>query len=156
MSKISPPPSQTNSVFEDLMRTDLAQWKSVVSRVQDPVTARLVVQFLDAHPQLKEKRAGVYLAAAETVQRDRIRFAKGYRTGRTVASVVTTCLRLSKALIGHVRSSTREQPVKASPVPLQPAAPQVASRPPAATRADDSLVFPVIVDPFAGRASTVH
>jgi len=154
MNKASQPNPRPASVFEELNRTDLTQWQGVVSRVKDPVTARLVVQFLDAYPQLKENRAGVYLAACETVQRDRIRFAKSYRKGRMAAAVLTSLMKLGKAMLGLVRA-VKAQGVIAERPRLPPAckAPVSHVEP---TRVCNRMVFPAIVDPFASQAPLVH
>lgn len=76
------------SVVEELARTDARQWQGVVSRVEDPITARLVVDLLDTMPDLRMERVGVYLAARETVQRDQVRYAKSFRRGKAVGLVV--------------------------------------------------------------------
>lgn len=76
------------SVIEELARTDARQWQGVVSRVEDPITARLVVDLLDTMPDLRMERVGVYLAARETVQRDQVRYAKNFRRGKAVGLVV--------------------------------------------------------------------
>lgn len=80
------------SVFEELARTDVRQWQSVVSRVQDPITARLIVQLLDTMPELRSKRVGIYLAASETVKRDQVRFAKSFRRGKAVGVGLKLCI----------------------------------------------------------------
>lgn len=76
------------SVIEELARTDARHWQSVVSRVEDPITARLLVNLLDTMPDLRTERLGVYLAASETVKRDQIRWAKNYRLGKSVGIAV--------------------------------------------------------------------
>ena len=76
------------SVIEELARTDARQWQGVVSRVDDPITARLVVDLLDTMPDLRMERVGVYLAARETVQRHQVRYAKSFRRGKAVGLVV--------------------------------------------------------------------
>ncbi|MBW8830746.1 MAG: hypothetical protein JF606_15215 [Burkholderiales bacterium] len=156
MNKTSQPNTRATSVFEELSRTDLTQWQGVVSRVKDPVTARLVVQYLDAFPQLKENRAGVYLAACETVQRDRIRFAKSYRKGRMAAAVLTSLMKLGKAILGLARAVKAQAVIAECPqVPAAGKAPASVSHV-EPTRVCDRMVFPVIVDPFAAQAPLVH
>lgn len=133
------------------MRMDVSEWKSVISRLKDPVTARLVVKFLDDHPQLREKRAGVYLAASETVQRDRIRYAKAMRAGRAAAVVARTLLKAGKAVIGLGRPSAGARRAEA---PMVASAAVVSI--PASQNGMDELAFPMIVDPFTGQPPLFH
>lgn len=139
------------------MRTDVSQWKGVVGRLQDPVTAHLVVKFLDDHPQLREKRAGVYLAASETVQRDRIRYAKAMRAGRAAAVIARTLLKATKAVMGLGRSSAAGRRAEAAvPVTVPMVAAAAAVSIPAPQHSMGELVFPVIVDPLTGQPPLFH
>lgn len=156
MSKSPRPVVQSASVFEDLMRTDVSEWKSVVSRLKDPVTARLVVKFLDDHPQLREKRAGVYLAASETVQRDRIRYAKAMRAGRAAAVIARALLKAGKAVMGLGRSSAERRRGEAAPVIVPMVASVAAVSIPVPQNGMDELVFPMIVDPLTGQPPLFH
>jgi hypothetical protein len=156
MSKSPRPAVQSASVFEDLMRTDVSQWKGVVGRLKDPVTARLVVKFLDDHPQLREKRAGVYLAASETVQRDRIRYAKAMRAGRAAAVIARTLLKAGKAVMGLGRSSAAGRRADAVPVTVPTVATAAVVSIPAPRHSMEDLVFPVIVDPLTGQPPLFH
>lgn len=90
MSKSHSPASvkPAASVIEELARTDARQWQAVVNRVEDPITARLLVDLLDTMPDLRMERVGVYLAARETVKRDQVRYAKSFRCGKAAGLVV--------------------------------------------------------------------
>jgi hypothetical protein len=55
---------------------DLKQWESLVSRIAEPATAEVIVEFLDTDPTLKGRHAGIYMRARETVLRTRARRAK--------------------------------------------------------------------------------
>jgi hypothetical protein len=91
------------SAFEELMRTDVASWKDLAHRTNDPVVARMIVEVLDTHPALRERRIGVYLAARVTVQRSRITYAKAHAAGRRVAAMARGALELAQWLFGGFR-----------------------------------------------------
>lgn len=134
MKNVSQPTVQP-SVLEELCRTDLAHWKGLTTRVKDPLTARVIVQALDADPYLRKHRIGVYLAASETVKRDQIRYARGRRCGAAVGRVLKLVAQALAKAKQHFAAPMAEP---------QQACPDV-----------DPLVFPHIVDPFAqaGRKS---
>lgn len=97
--------SQTKPSMPDMqqlnvsMRSlDVEQWKYVVSRISNPTTAKIIVDYLDSDPAARLQFAGVYVRARETVQQSRIRYAKakqwGERFGRLMAWVSKTTRRL--------------------------------------------------------------
>ena len=91
---------------EALLRADSVQWMAVAKRANDPVTARVIVAYLDQHPQLREQRAGVYLAASEAIKRDQMRYAKAKQLGQQVASVARAVYRGFKFLFQLARKSS--------------------------------------------------
>jgi hypothetical protein len=91
------------SAFEELMRTDVATWKDLANRTNDPVVARMIVEVLDTHPALRERRIGVYLAARVTVQRSRIAYAKAHAAGRRAAAIARGAKQLAQWLFGGFR-----------------------------------------------------
>lgn len=91
---------------EALLRADSVQWMAVAKRANDPVTARVIVAYLDQHPQLREQRAGVYLAASEAIKRDQMRYAKAKHLGQQVAGVARAVYRGLKFLFQLARKSS--------------------------------------------------
>lgn len=78
MSNTAPSPAEAvNQRLSMQMRLiDLKQWESLVSRIAEPATAEVIVEFLDSDPTLKNRHAGIYMRARETVLRHRARQAK--------------------------------------------------------------------------------
>ena len=74
------------SIYEDVAQSDLSLWKKLVQRVDDPVIARELVNFFDDNPGLASRRPGAAIAARVTMQRSRIRYAKGRRAGQQVGA----------------------------------------------------------------------
>ncbi|MCR6481033.1 hypothetical protein NU688_33085 [Variovorax sp. ZS18.2.2] len=66
---------------------DATQWRHMMSRLNDPVVARLVLAYLDANPAQRDRYPGGYLQATETVKRAQIRYAKARDWGRLAAFV---------------------------------------------------------------------
>jgi hypothetical protein len=136
------------SVVELLQRTDLAHWQDVARRVNDPVTARLIVKLLDEDPYLREHRIGVYLAASETVKRSQIRYARWHRYGQAAGAFLRFVRGCARGAAGVLASFLP----RAQPSPVAAAAPAGARH----EQSDDALVFPRIVDPFVDKAPLVH
>jgi hypothetical protein len=66
----TPAPQQASAnPFADVTRADCEHWAAMARNVNDPVVAKLLVQFLDQEPDLRVKRSGVYLAAQTCLQR---------------------------------------------------------------------------------------
>ena len=130
------------SAREARERADLAHWLSISARATDPTTARLILDHLDEHAQLREQYVGVYLVAKETVERDRIRYAKAMRRGQAVAA---TARMLWKACTGLVRviqslpAATGVTARKAAPAATHAAMPTQAPSPSTASS------FPAVV-----------
>lgn len=85
------------SLDEQLRQADLVHWRDLQKRIDDFTTAKLIVDFLDQHPSLKEQHMGAYLRACESVQRYRIRCAKRFRAGRLAGALVRNVWLLLKA-----------------------------------------------------------
>lgn len=68
---------------------DVTQWQCLVSRITNPTTARIIVDFLDSDPKAKLQYAGIYVRACETVQLSRIRYAKAKRWGERFARLMS-------------------------------------------------------------------
>jgi len=150
--KKAPTPVSQASVIELLQRTDLAHWQDIVKRIDDPVTARLIVKLLDDDPHLREHRIGVYLAASETVKRSQMRFARWQR--RRDAAVA--CLRFARGCVMRVVGAvTSIRP----PMDLMSAA-AISTALAAGHEANGEThvapAFPPIVDPFVGTTPLVH
>jgi hypothetical protein len=149
MTKASQDSVSQASVLEQLQRTDLRYWQNLAQRVSDPVTARVIVKFLDADPYLREHRIGVYLAACETVKRSQIRYARWHRYGQ----VVGVLLRFARKCVE--RAARALASIKPALAPVSAVAvPAVAQIP------DDDFPdipsFPPIVDPFVDKRPLVH
>lgn len=110
---------------EALLRADSVQWMAVAKRANDPVTARVIVAYLDQHPQLREQRAGVYLAASEAIKRDQMRYAKAKQLGQQVAGVARAVYRGLKFLFQLARKSSLDGLAKVEQHALPRAEPRV-------------------------------
>lgn len=71
---------------------------NMISRVNDPVVARIFLNTLDMYPDLKLQFLGAYLMAEETVKRSQIRYAKAHDVGQATARIKRKCLKLLRAL----------------------------------------------------------
>ncbi|BDR09311.1 hypothetical protein CTR2_R26490 [Comamonas thiooxydans] len=71
---------------------------NMISRVNDPVVARIFLNTLDMYPDLKLQFLGAYLMAEETVKRSQIRYAKAHDLGQATARIKRKCLELLGAL----------------------------------------------------------
>jgi hypothetical protein len=87
---------KTQTAQSDMNRLDAAmrsmevhQWQYLVSRITNPTTARIIVDFLDSDPKAKLQHAGIYVRACETVQRSRIRYAKAKKWGGRFARLMS-------------------------------------------------------------------
>lgn len=161
MSQKPNPQVQKPSTFEELMRVDLENWKGVASLVKDPVAARLIVETLDAHPQLKERRIGVYLAARVTVQRSRITYARSRAAGARFAAVLRALQGLAGTLSGGFRRAADSAGATSllDAVAVRPAASDLeAAQAHGFSRPEEpqGLTFPPIAFPEANDAATLH
>lgn len=88
------------------MRTmEVDQWKYLVARIDDPATARLVVEFLDNDPALKGRYAGIYIRARDTVQRARVRYAIALKWGQRIARLWVWMRQVSKTATPSARAA---------------------------------------------------
>lgn len=79
-----------NNQLSTVMRSmDVDQWKYLVSRISNPTTAKIIVEYLDSNPTAKLQFAGIYVRARETVQRSRIRYAKAKQWGERLARLMS-------------------------------------------------------------------
>lgn len=126
------------SVQEEIARTDLSNWKAVVSRANNPVTARLIVEALEADPATKAANLGVFLVARETVKRDQIRYSRGKRAGQVVGTVGRLLFRACKSIVSFIALGVAHARGKAT-------APVVAVAPVRVTEESEPLVWPTIM-----------
>lgn len=119
------PPAQSKKAarqitgYEAMIQRDAALWNSMVNQAQDPVVARAMLELFEAHPELKAKRAGAFLAARVTVQKDRIRYAKAFRQGQRLGAVI--------GLLGRVSAVVARSAVQGAKVLTKQAVQAVAS-----------------------------
>lgn len=81
----STPSDAIQSLSTQMLSMDVAQWKVLVARINEPTTARIIVEYLDSNSGQKNRYAGIYLRARDTVQRSRVRYAKAYKWGQSSA-----------------------------------------------------------------------
>jgi len=155
MSKSSQFVRPQMSIQEEIARTDLALWKAVVSRVNNPVTARLIAETLDKDEAAKAANLGVYLSARETVKRDQIRYVRAKAFGHVVGTVGRLSFRACKTVVSFIAAGVSKaqgkapalKPVASQDVPVaaQPAAPVVTAVPVQAKEEAEPLVFPTLI-----------
>lgn len=56
-----------NQLSTVMRSMDVDQWKYLVSRISNPTTAKIIVEYLDSDPNAKLQFAGIYVRARETV-----------------------------------------------------------------------------------------
>lgn len=151
MSNASQATRAQSSVREEVARNDFAHWKAVSSRATNPVTARLIVEVLNADPAAKAANIGVYLAAYETVKRAQIRYAQAKRMGIAVGAIGRMLFRAVRSTVGFIASggkkhdkapALKEAAQECAPSNATAAAPVSAKQP---VREADELVFPTIM-----------
>lgn len=71
---------------------------NMISRVNDPVVARIFLNTLDMYPDLKLQFLGAYLMAEEAVKRSHIRYAKAHDRGQATAQIKRKSLVALRAL----------------------------------------------------------
>lgn len=83
----------------NLRSMELGQWKYLISKIDEPTTARIIVEYLDSEPAQKARFAGIYIRARDTVQRSRVRYARalkwGQMAGRLTAWIIRSARRRS-------------------------------------------------------------
>ena len=113
----STPSDAIQLLSTQMLSMDVAQWTILVARINEPTTARIIVEYLDGNSVQKNRYAGIYLRARDTVQRSRVRYAKAYRWGQLSARFVAWISRFSQK--ATVASPIRAQDSirKETPVP---------------------------------------
>jgi hypothetical protein len=95
-----PAPSAVAQTVQNLdvqMRSmEVEQWKYMVSRINDPTTAKVIVEYLQYESELKERYAGIYLRARGTVERFRVHQAKALKRAQLFARLGGWISRLGK------------------------------------------------------------
>ena len=81
----STPSDAIQLLSTQMLSMDVAQWTILVARINEATTARIIVEYLDGNSVQKNRYAGIYLRARDTVQRSRVRYAKAYRWGQLSA-----------------------------------------------------------------------
>ena len=98
----------------NLRSMELGQWKYLVSRIDEPTTARIIVEYLDSEPAQKARFAGIYIRARDTVQRARLRYARalkwGQLAGRLTRWVVRSTRRRAAGRSANSTAGARSQP----------------------------------------------
>lgn len=103
---------------------------NMVSRVNDPVVARIFLCTLNMYPELKLQFLGAYLTAEETLERAQIRYDKAHNLGlaaarfkRLTLKLLSTSWSLSLAFARLVRKAFDEHKQHKSPPSVKPQAP---------------------------------
>ena len=115
----STPSDAIQLLSTQMLSMDVAQWTILVARINEPTTARIIVEYLDGNSVQKNRYAGIYLRARDTVQRSRVRYAKAYTWGQRSARFVAWISRFSqKATVASpiraqdsIRKETLVQPL---------------------------------------------
>ena len=163
MTQSSPSHHQASNPYAELAAADCAHWKALLARVDEPAVAQLLVEFLDAHPELRTKRAGTYLSAHLTLDREARRqqveeqraeqaFARGRHLGLMVrgsAKVLHRAFQLA-CKAWHSLSRMLEGALQEGrSVPAQPTAPAAKQEPGAQAKPSSDKDEPVNVQPPA-------
>lgn len=85
--------SQLNAHLRSM---ELGQWKYLVSRIDEPTTARIIVEYLDGEPAQKARFAGIYIRARDTVQRSRVRYARALKWGQMLGRLTAWAIRSTR------------------------------------------------------------
>jgi len=136
-----------------MAHSDNALWNRTVAHVQkDPVVARAFMELFAQEPALVRQRAGAFVTAKVTVQRERIRYAKAYRLGQRLASVVSWIGRRSASTLRLGAIGAQAVGALAMPNLVRAEAPQHLMEP-VVSHSDSELAFPEIdwtaLDPVA-------
>ena len=115
----STPSDAIQLLSTQMLSMDVAQWTILVARINEATTARIIVEYLDGNSVQKNRYAGIYLRARDTVQRSRVRYAKAYTWGQRSARFVAWISRFSqKATVASpiraqdsIRKETLVQPL---------------------------------------------
>lgn len=103
--------SQLNAHLRSM---ELGQWKYLISKIDEPTTARIIVDYLDSEPAQKTRFAGIYIRARDTVQRSRVRYARalkwGQMAGRLTAWIIRSTRRRSARHFAGSTGGARVEP----------------------------------------------
>ena len=114
----STPSDAIQSLSTQMLSMDVAQWKVLVARINEATTARIIVEYLDSNSVQKNRYAGIYLRARDTVQRSRVRYAKAYKWGQLSARFFAWLSRVSQK--ATVASPIRAKNSVRKETPVQP------------------------------------
>lgn len=78
---------------------DIHQWLQMMGRLDDPVVARLVHQYLSENGAARDQHPGAFLKALETVKRSQISYAKAYARGKLAGFLAQQAARLAVAAV---------------------------------------------------------
>ncbi|WP_312840924.1 hypothetical protein [Delftia tsuruhatensis] len=119
MSSSTRKPQQTASAFVSASQWDAKHLADMVSRVQDPLVADILIGLLEEHPDLKMQYLGVYTKAWETLRRAEQIREKAYEAGqkyadrrRKVSMCVTWSVRVLRDFFRLVRQEIQKSRAK--------------------------------------------
>ena len=92
----SPADKLSQQLNANLRSMELGQWKYLVSKIDEPTTARLIVEYLDNEPAQKARFAGIYIRARDTVQRARVRYARALKWGQMAGRLTRWVIRSTR------------------------------------------------------------
>ena len=113
----STPSDAIQSLSTQMLSMDVAQWKVLVARINEATTARIIVEYLDSNSVQKNRYAGIYLRARDTVQRSRVRYAKAYTWGQRPARFGAWISRISQKATVSSPIRAQDSIRKETPVP---------------------------------------
>lgn len=103
-------PAATAKAFVNASQWDAKHFADMVSRVNDPLVADILVGLLEEHPDLKMQYLGVYTKAWETLRRAEQIRDRAYEAGQKLAErrlkvkqCVAWSVRAARGFIGLVR-----------------------------------------------------
>ena len=115
MSSSTRKTQQAASAFVSASQWDAKHLADMVSRVQDPLVADILIGLLEEHPDLKMQYLGVYTKAWETLRRAEQIRERAYEAGqkyaerrRKVAKCVTWSVRLLRDFYRLVRQEIQK------------------------------------------------
>lgn len=111
--------------------TDRRMLASLIARVDDPVVARVFIDVVEQHPELKIEFLGAYLSAQEAIRRSKIQYAKACEAEAAAAAAKAArkrkwarCARMVWVglvlAVRWLRQAGVEQPGKPQPEPQKP------------------------------------
>jgi hypothetical protein len=104
MNKAAPADAVHQQLNAKMRSMEVDQWKYLVSRINEPTTAKIIVEYLDNDPAMKGRYAGIYLRARDTVQRSRVRYAKAFKWGQLFARLLARSSSDKQATVSQPRA----------------------------------------------------